>query len=75
MGDKYTQIFPESLKGVDHLGHLCVEHDIIKVDLTGIGCEGVEWIQLASDNGRWRDIVNTVVNFRLSQRAGNLFTS
>jgi hypothetical protein len=39
--------------------------DGIKIYLKGIGCEGVEWIQLAQDMDQSRAIVNAVVNLRV----------
>jgi hypothetical protein len=38
--------------------------DNIRMDLTEIGWEGVDWIHLAQDRDQWRVIVNTVMNFR-----------
>jgi hypothetical protein len=38
--------------------------DWIRIDLNGIGCRGVEWIQLAQDRDRWRALVNAVMNLR-----------
>jgi hypothetical protein len=38
--------------------------DGIRMDLIEIGL-GVEWIQLAQDRGRWRALVNTVMNLRV----------
>jgi hypothetical protein len=32
------------------------------MDLREIGLGSVEWIQLAQDRGRWRAVVNTVMN-------------
>jgi hypothetical protein len=37
----------------------------IRMDLRGIGCRGVEWIQLAQDRDRWRAVLNTVMNLRV----------
>jgi hypothetical protein len=37
----------------------------IKMDLRGIGCDGMDWIDLAQDRDQWRALVNTVMNFRV----------
>jgi hypothetical protein len=36
----------------------------IKMDLLEIGLSVVEWIDIAQDRYRWRDLVNAVMNFR-----------
>jgi hypothetical protein len=38
--------------------------DNIKMRLREIGFGDVDWINLAQDRGRWRVLVNRVVNFR-----------
>jgi hypothetical protein len=39
--------------------------DGIRIDLRKIGCGGVDWMQLAQDRDRWRDLVNAVMNLRV----------
>jgi hypothetical protein len=39
--------------------------DSIKIDVREIGFGDVDWIYLAQDRGRWRDLVNTVMNLRI----------
>jgi hypothetical protein len=39
--------------------------DGIRMDLKEIGWRSVDWIQLAQDRDRWRDLVNTLMNLRV----------
>jgi hypothetical protein len=36
-----------------------------KMDLREVGWGIIDWINLAQDRGRWRALVNTVINLRL----------
>ena len=37
--------------------------DNIKMDLQEVGCEGVDWIELAKNRDRWWALMNAVMNF------------
>jgi hypothetical protein len=36
--------------------------DNIKMDLTEIGWDGMDWINLAQDRDQWRALVSTIMN-------------
>jgi hypothetical protein len=39
--------------------------DNIKIDLREIGWDGMDRSDLAQDRDQWRDLVNTIMNFRV----------
>jgi hypothetical protein len=39
--------------------------DNIKMYLQDVGCRGMDWIDLAQDRDRWRELVNAVMNLRV----------
>jgi hypothetical protein len=39
--------------------------DELRIDLRGIGWEGVDWIRLTQDRDRWGAVVNSIMNLRV----------
>jgi len=35
------------------------------MDLQEVGCGGMDWIDMASDRDRWRELVNAAMNLRV----------
>ena len=49
--------------------------DNIKMDLHQVGNEGMDWIELAHNRDRWRELMNAVMNLRVPKNSGNFLTS
>jgi hypothetical protein len=45
--------------------------DSIKMDIQEVKWVGTDWFAVAQDRGRWRALVNEVMNLRVSYNAGN----
>jgi hypothetical protein len=39
--------------------------DNIKMDIREIGCDGINWVDVAQDRDQWWALVNTVLNLRV----------
>jgi len=39
--------------------------DNIKIDLLEVGCEGMDWINVAKDRDKSRELVNAAMNLRV----------
>jgi hypothetical protein len=54
-------------QGKNHLEDLDVDGRLIfKQMFNEVEWKGVNWIDLAEDRGKWRAVVNTVMNLRVS---------
>jgi hypothetical protein len=42
--------------------------DNIRVDLRGLGWEGVDWVNLTQDRDLWQAFVNTVMNLHVHKK-------
>ena len=65
------------LNPICHLLALLGAHHIFQVsglrvnlDLQEVGCGGTDWIGLAQDKSRWRELVNVVMNLRFPTKEG-----
>jgi hypothetical protein len=51
----------------NHLGRpRCRWKDNIKMNLQEVECGGMDWIKLAQDRDKWRELVNREINLRVS---------
>jgi hypothetical protein len=48
-----------------HKRPTCRRENNIKMYLQKVGWPGMDWIGLAQDRNRWRDLVNAVMNLRV----------
>jgi hypothetical protein len=43
----------------------CRWEDNIKMEIQEVGCGAMDWIELAQDRERWRELVDAVMNVRV----------
>jgi hypothetical protein len=43
------------------------------MDVQGVGCGGMDWIDLAQDRDRWPALVNAIMNLRGPQNVRGIF--
>jgi len=60
-GEAYTGLWCGNLRERDHLG----DPDVDGTDLQEVGCGNMDWIEQAQGRGRWRALVNAVMNLRV----------
>jgi hypothetical protein len=65
----------ENLKGRDHSEDVGVDGRILRMNLKKIFWEDVDWKHVAQERDQWRGLVNTLMNFRVTLKAGNFLTS
>jgi len=68
----YAELWPENLKGRDHLEDLGVDGRIV---LEEIGWGGMVWFHVAQERDQWRAVVNTIMSHWVSKKAFNFLTS
>ena len=65
-GEAYTGFLWGNLRGRDHLEDPGVDGKIIlRWIIRKWGCGGMDWIELAQDRDRWRELLNAVMNLRV----------
>jgi hypothetical protein len=65
-GEAYIGFWWGNLRERDHLGETRRKwEDNTKMYLQEVGCEGMDWIELAEDNDSWRALATAVMNIRV----------
>lgn len=73
--EKCVRDLVQKLEGKDHyLKPICGWGNNIKMDLKNVGREDVDLIYVAEDKDKWRVLVDTDMNLRVPQNAGNCLT-
>jgi hypothetical protein len=53
------------------LRHVLKWVDIMTMGVKETHWEGVDWSNFAQDRGQWQAVANTVINLKVTQKAGN----
>jgi hypothetical protein len=61
----YTGFWWGNLREKHHLENPGVDGRLILIDLEEVRCQGRNWIDVVQDRGRWRALVNAVMNPRV----------
>jgi hypothetical protein len=69
-----TGFWKRNLKVRDYWQILCRWEGYIEMYLKENGKEGAGWINLAQDGNKWRPLVNTIMNFRVTHNAEKFST-
>jgi hypothetical protein len=67
----HTGFWQGNVREINHLEDPGVDGTMILKWILEKWNGGIDWIELAQDRDRWRDLVNAVMNFRVSENAGN----
>jgi hypothetical protein len=63
---------PEEKRALERLRRIWVDN--IKIDLGEIEWDDMDWIDMGQDRDQWRVLVNTVLNLRVPQNAGEFLS-
>jgi hypothetical protein len=73
-GEVITGVWWGDLIDRDHWEDLGVyERKILTLNVQEVGW-GMDWMDMAQDRNRWRDLVKAVMNLRVPRNAGRFFT-
>jgi len=71
----HTGFWWGNMRKLDHLQELGVDKLIILKLILKKWDGGMDWIDLAQDSDRWRNLVNAVLSLRVPKTAGNFLTN
>jgi len=75
-GEKYVRNLFETSEGKRPLGRPRRRWEgNVRMDLTEIRWEAVDWVHLAEGRDQWRAHANTVMNLRAPYKVGNFLTT